>query len=314
MAMNQGNAQLEYQDIEPPFDWDHKKESDTLIVSVPGFKREQLRVQVTSTRLIRLSGERRIGDSNKIRKFYKELPIPSDTDTSSISAKFENGILYVKLPKLITSIDEPPVLPPTPAPAPSPAPTTAPTTSSVVRPQQQPQPQSKPEPPISHYEDQQKQRVVDKAPASASAPALTPAPAPAPAPVSAPVPTPIPQLEENKNNDDNIARKGGKDDKKGVIDEGTSSRVKEMQGRMGKSEGEGEGSKLGLGLEKRLSTVSRQGEEYRNAVYGLVEELKKQKKIANLVVVMFLVVLLVLYVNNAIKSSFGGAGPKIQEL
>ncbi|RYR00243.1 hypothetical protein Ahy_B07g088349 [Arachis hypogaea] len=136
MAMNQGNAQLEYQDIEPPYDWDHKKESDTLIVSLPGFKREQLRVQVTSTRLI----------------------------------------------------------------------------------------------------------------------------------------------------------------------------------RMEKSEDEGERSKLGLGLEKRLSTVSRQGEEYRNAVYGLVEELKKQKKIANLVVVMFLVVLLVLYVNNAIKSSFGGAGPKIQEL
>ncbi|XP_057726415.1 uncharacterized protein LOC130941831 [Arachis stenosperma] len=310
MAMNQGNAQLEYQDIEPPFDWDHKKESDTLIVSLPGFKREQLRVQVTSTRLIRLSGERRIGDSNKIRKFYKELPIPSDTDTSSISAKFENGILYVKLPKLITSIDEPPVPPPTPAPAPASVPPPTPTTPPVVRPQQQPQPQSKPEPPISHYEDPQKQRVVDKAPVSASAPG----PAPTTASASAPAPTPIPQLEENKNNDDNIARKGGKDDKRGVIDEGTSSRVKEMQGRMGKSEGEGEGSKLGLGLEKRLSTVSRQGEEYRNAVYGLVEELKKQKKMANLVVVVFLVVLLVLYVNNAIRSSFGGAGPKIQEL
>ncbi|KAL1307787.1 hypothetical protein HN51_049687 [Arachis hypogaea] len=304
MAMNQGNAQLEYQDIEPPYDWDHKKESDTLIVSLPGFKREQLRVQVTSTRLIRLSGERRIGDSNKIRKFYKEIPIPSDTDTSSISAKFENGILYVKLPKRITSIDEPP----TPTPTPVPAPALAPTTPPAVRPQQQPQPQSKPEPPISHYEDQQKQRVVDKASASASASA----PAPVPAPTLAPAP--IPQLEENKNNDDNIARKGGKDDKRGVIDEGTSSSVKEMHGRMEKSEDEGERSKLGLGLEKRLSTVSRQGEEYRNAVYGLVEELKKQKKIANLVVVMFLVVLLVLYVNNAIKSSFGGAGPKIQEL
>ncbi|MED6168318.1 hypothetical protein PIB30_010651 [Stylosanthes scabra] len=288
MAMNQGNAQLEYQDIEPPFDWDHEKESDTLIVALPGFKKEQLRVQVTSTRKLRLSGERKIGDT-KIRKFYKELSIPSDADTSSISAKFENGILYVKLPKVITPIPQPPA--PAPAPTPVPAP---------VRPQQQPQPQPKPEPPIAHPQDEQKQRVVEKAPA--------PAPATPPA---LPEKKEKGKEEENKNNnyDDNVARKVGKDDdgdeKRGVIEEDTSSRVnKEM---------DGSGRGLGLGLAKRLSTVSRQGEEYRNAVYGLVEELKKQKKMANLVVVVFLVVLLALYVNNAIKSSFGGAGPKIQE-
>ncbi|MED6133459.1 hypothetical protein PIB30_028379 [Stylosanthes scabra] len=286
MAMNQGNAQLEYQDIEPPFDWDHEKECDTLIVALPGFKKEQLRVQVTSTRKLRLSGERKIGDT-KIRKFYKELPIPSDTDTSSIAAKFENGILYVKLPKVINSIPQP--LPP-PAPIPAPA---------QVRSQQQPQPQpqpTKPEPPIAHSQDEQKQRVVDKAPAPAP---LTP--------LALPEKKEKGKEEENQNNnnkDNVITRKVGKDDERGVIEEGTSSRVnKEMEGRG-----------LGLGLGKRLSTVSRQGEEYRNAVYGLVEELKKQKKMANLIVVVFLVLLLVLYVNNAIKSYFGGGAPKIQEL
>lgn len=68
-------------------------------------------------------------------------------------------------------------------------------------------------------------------------------------------------------------------------------------------------------MEKRSQTMellSRQTQEYKNALSGLVEELKKQKKLVNLLVAIFLLLVFVIYVKNAIKSSF--EGPKNQEL
>jgi len=57
---------------------------------------------VTSTRTLRIMGERSHGD-NKWSSFHKELPIPLYYDVNQISAKFEGGILQVKHPKKITN-------------------------------------------------------------------------------------------------------------------------------------------------------------------------------------------------------------------
>lgn len=65
-----------------------------------GFKKDQLRVQVTSTRVLRVSGERQMNEK-KWRRLHKEFSIPPHSDTNNIGAKFEAGILYIKLPKLI---------------------------------------------------------------------------------------------------------------------------------------------------------------------------------------------------------------------
>ncbi|KAK7300352.1 hypothetical protein RJT34_11196 [Clitoria ternatea] len=100
------------EDFIPPSDWDHDKESDTLILMLPGFRKEQMRVQVTSNRVLRVSGERKISD-NKYRRFRKELPIPETNETSGISAKFEAGMLYVRIPKVSTPIKPQPVTTPT---------------------------------------------------------------------------------------------------------------------------------------------------------------------------------------------------------
>ncbi|XP_057723406.1 uncharacterized protein LOC130939310 [Arachis stenosperma] len=344
--LKQGNARLEYQEFEPSFDWiwdDEKGISDTLAVFLPGFKEEQSRVEITSNGLLRLSGERKIGEAIKIRRFEKELAIPSDTDTKSINTKFENDILYVKLPRVITTSVKPPPTPvpqqqmihfeykvpdyeyvtkervmdkepleiktiflrvkqqpqPQPqskpeAPATAPNPTTAP--PAVAGPQQQPQPQlqSKPEAPIDPYQDQEKQRVMDEAPAPASAPIQTQAP-------------PLPSLkkekekeeekgqkEEEKTNNNNNARKVDNNERR---QEATMpSRVMEMKGVTGEV------------IDERLSTVSEKSQEHGNGVYRWVEDLKKHKTRTNLGLI-FLVLLLVLYVNNVINSYFGGERP-----
>ncbi|XP_040993608.1 inactive protein RESTRICTED TEV MOVEMENT 2-like [Juglans microcarpa x Juglans regia] len=90
-----------YEDFEPKMEWAREERSDTLIVLLPGFSKEQLRVQVTSSRDLRVSGERPLGN-NKWRRFNKELSIPSDVETNKITAKFEGGTLYIIHPKAIT--------------------------------------------------------------------------------------------------------------------------------------------------------------------------------------------------------------------
>nr|KYP71066.1 hypothetical protein KK1_010309 [Cajanus cajan] len=91
-----------FENFVPPSDWDRKKESDTLILMLPGFRKEQLKVQVSSKRVLKLSGERKISE-NKSRRFNKEEDLQAYHDTSGITAKFEAGMLYVKIPKIIDS-------------------------------------------------------------------------------------------------------------------------------------------------------------------------------------------------------------------
>ncbi|EEF46516.1 inactive protein RESTRICTED TEV MOVEMENT 2 [Ricinus communis] len=95
-----------YQDFEPTTEWVREAEHDTLLVYLPGFKKEQLKVQVTSIPNLRISGERSLGDS-KWSRFSKELRIPSNYDANKISARFEGGILKIKHPKIIKPATKP---------------------------------------------------------------------------------------------------------------------------------------------------------------------------------------------------------------
>ncbi|CAN6695229.1 unnamed protein product [Malus baccata var. baccata] len=91
-----------YEDIKPSEEWAREEACDTLLVYLQGFRKENLRIQVTSAdQNLRVLGERPLGHDNKWQRFRIEFPIPSNCNTNTISAKFENDILYVKLPKLI---------------------------------------------------------------------------------------------------------------------------------------------------------------------------------------------------------------------
>lgn len=68
--------------------------------SCVGFRKEQLRVQLTSTRTLRISGERPLGDQ-KYGRFQKEFSVPSNVEATEINAQFEQGKLRVRLPKVI---------------------------------------------------------------------------------------------------------------------------------------------------------------------------------------------------------------------
>ncbi|KAK7300350.1 hypothetical protein RJT34_11194 [Clitoria ternatea] len=86
-----------YEDFEPYYEW--ARDQGVFTVILPGFTRDQLKVQVTSKPALRIMGEQPV-PQNRRRRFYLELPIPSDYDRDNVSAKFETGKLSVKFGKL----------------------------------------------------------------------------------------------------------------------------------------------------------------------------------------------------------------------
>ncbi|XP_011005907.1 PREDICTED: inactive protein RESTRICTED TEV MOVEMENT 2-like [Populus euphratica] len=91
-----------HEEFEPSTDWIREPGADTLRIYLPGFKKEQLKVQVTSSRILRVSGERQLS-GNRWSTFGKEIPISTNYDTNEIAARFEKGILHVKHPKIIVA-------------------------------------------------------------------------------------------------------------------------------------------------------------------------------------------------------------------
>ncbi|PRQ32724.1 putative HSP20-like chaperone [Rosa chinensis] len=97
-----------YEDIELPSsaEWVQDEGYDTLIVNLQGYKKENLRIQVTSTRNIRVLGERPVRPENNVwQRFRKEIQVPSNCDVNETSARFDNGFLYVKIPKTIAPVE-----------------------------------------------------------------------------------------------------------------------------------------------------------------------------------------------------------------
>ncbi|XP_049378989.1 inactive protein RESTRICTED TEV MOVEMENT 2-like [Solanum stenotomum] len=91
-----------YEDFVPTTELVQEQDSDTLLLDLTGFKKEQVRVQLTRTGVLKIRGQRPVAESKWLR-FQKDFPVSQNCDKTKISAKFENGILHVKQPKRITS-------------------------------------------------------------------------------------------------------------------------------------------------------------------------------------------------------------------
>ncbi|TKY53392.1 Inactive protein RESTRICTED TEV MOVEMENT 2 [Spatholobus suberectus] len=231
-----------YEDFEPSYEWAQDGESDTLILLLKGFRKENLRVQIGTNRILKLKGEQQISE-NRWRRFDKEFAIPPHSNIKGIKAKLNGGLLYVRLPKNITEVN---------------LATKSPTPNLEAN-----DTGKKP----SEYKTKTK-----------------------------PESTESPTQEEPKTSEVSQTKemgKAGEDDTSVVQDraKATTSEAQEMHETI---DGLGQGEKKD---DQRLPTT----------FYGLVRELVKQKKVANLLVVIFLILGMGMYVKNAIKSSFGGA-------
>ncbi|XVE79117.1 hypothetical protein DITRI_Ditri14bG0032300 [Diplodiscus trichospermus] len=95
-----------YEDFDVHTEWVREFADDTLIAYLPGFKKEEIKIQVTTGGKLKIFGKRPLG-SNKFSRFNKEIPIPPNYDQNKISANFKDGKLHVKCTKLqIVPADE----------------------------------------------------------------------------------------------------------------------------------------------------------------------------------------------------------------
>ncbi|KAJ8630884.1 hypothetical protein MRB53_024207 [Persea americana] len=95
-----------YEDFEPSSEWKSEAGSDTgsdtLILALPGFKKEYLRVNLDNNHNLKISGERP-HSNNRSSRFYKEVQISANFNENDLRTRFEQGTLYISMPKTIPS-------------------------------------------------------------------------------------------------------------------------------------------------------------------------------------------------------------------
>ncbi|KAL5718580.1 hypothetical protein ACHQM5_011467 [Ranunculus cassubicifolius] len=86
-----------YEDFEPIANW-ATEESKTIEIHLPDFRKEQIKVQLSDTGNLKVSGERPL-EGNKWSRFHLSFHLPKDSNFNEINAKFINNVLQIVLPK-----------------------------------------------------------------------------------------------------------------------------------------------------------------------------------------------------------------------
>ncbi|XP_057794920.1 uncharacterized protein LOC131011144 [Salvia miltiorrhiza] len=87
-----------YRDFKPISQWTEDDQSHFLLVDLPGFRKEQLKVSINSRGAITVRGDRLI-NADVWSRFSEEYEIPHNSDISLTTAKFDVDILYITIPK-----------------------------------------------------------------------------------------------------------------------------------------------------------------------------------------------------------------------
>ncbi|KAM3290340.1 protein RESTRICTED TEV MOVEMENT 2 [Capsicum chacoense] len=86
-----------YEDFRPVSERHQEEEAEKLLIFLPGFKKESIRVSTEGKNTVRVRGERFIG-GNKWQRFQEDFQAPDDCNMRGIHAKFENGLLIITMP------------------------------------------------------------------------------------------------------------------------------------------------------------------------------------------------------------------------
>ncbi|CAL9198544.1 unnamed protein product [Musa hybrid cultivar] len=104
--MEAASGSRTHSECNPKCDWTEVGEFDALKVDLSGrlspfrlgFKKEELKVLVDTTRKLTISGERALRDG-QWRRFLRSFQLPKHCNIGELGAKFDQEILYVILPK-----------------------------------------------------------------------------------------------------------------------------------------------------------------------------------------------------------------------
>jgi len=92
----------------PPVDISEDKENIVLTAELPGFKEDQLDIQMENG-VLTIRGERTMEDEKSGKnyhrversygQFVRSFTLPNNVNRDNIQARFENGLLHIELPK-----------------------------------------------------------------------------------------------------------------------------------------------------------------------------------------------------------------------
>uniref|UniRef100_A0A3Q7EM12 SHSP domain-containing protein n=2 Tax=Solanum lycopersicum TaxID=4081 RepID=A0A3Q7EM12_SOLLC len=87
-----------YEDFRPVSEWHQEAGAEILLIFLPGFMKESIRVSIEGKNTVRAGGELFIG-SNTWCRFQEDFQAPDDCNIKRIDVKFEDGILTITVPR-----------------------------------------------------------------------------------------------------------------------------------------------------------------------------------------------------------------------
>nr|XP_043616972.1 inactive protein RESTRICTED TEV MOVEMENT 2-like [Erigeron canadensis] len=101
-----------YEQFKPMSEWRQEDDYDTLLVYLPGFIKEYIRVTTEDMNIVRVRGERLVTE-NKWSRFQEDYKVPENCEMRDIRARFDGGILTITMPRKMINV--PPAAAPTTA-------------------------------------------------------------------------------------------------------------------------------------------------------------------------------------------------------
>ncbi|KAF3964749.1 hypothetical protein CMV_011001 [Castanea mollissima] len=86
------------EDYVPYSGWTEDVNGRYLLIDLPGFKKEDIKLSVDGSGNIKATGQRQVNEDKK-SYFDQSFKLPENSDVDKIAAKFEGEILYVTVPK-----------------------------------------------------------------------------------------------------------------------------------------------------------------------------------------------------------------------
>ncbi|PNT18504.1 hypothetical protein POPTR_010G245500v4 [Populus trichocarpa] len=91
-----GSATIQYEDFQPKYEWKEEEGASVLLIHLPDFLKEQLSITyVCSSRVVRVTGEKPLA----YKRFDQTFPAPENCEVNKIQGMFQNGILFITIPK-----------------------------------------------------------------------------------------------------------------------------------------------------------------------------------------------------------------------
>ncbi|CAL4890825.1 unnamed protein product [Urochloa decumbens] len=93
-------ATREFEELDPDVEWKlagEDEDVDVVEISLPGFCKDQVRVQVDNHGVLRASGERP-ASGGRWARFNKDLLLPDSCDADAVRAMFEDEKLIITMP------------------------------------------------------------------------------------------------------------------------------------------------------------------------------------------------------------------------